>query len=137
MKHKYRTRVQGESLQVKISEIEWNIMETILFPGVFLILTIWVWMAAAGFMTFNWLTAVFMSIVTAFLTIRAYRKVKEDRTKLRAYRKGLEGERLVGEFLNSLSDCGFLYRRSREFQGILVAERKVVHHSIQEIPRGL
>ena len=52
MMHKYRTRVQGESLQVKISEIEWNIMETVLFPGVFLILTIWVWLAAVGFMTF-------------------------------------------------------------------------------------
>lgn len=104
MKHKYRTRVQGESLQVKISEIEWNITETIMYPAVFFVLTIWVWLAAVGFMTFNWLTAVFMSIVTAVLAIRAYRKVKEDRTKLKAYRKGLEGERLVGESLNSLSD---------------------------------
>ncbi len=104
MKHKYRTRVQGESLQAKISDLEWKIMETVVYPGVFLILTIWVWMAAFGFMTFNLLTAVLITAVTLVLIIRAIPKVKMIRKKLDAYRKGLEGERYVGETLNSLSD---------------------------------
>lgn len=104
MKHKYRTRVQGESLQAKISEIEWKIMEAVMYPAVFLILSVWLWMASFGLFKMNVVSAVLFTIVTVFLAVKNFRKVKELRKNLKNYRKGLEGERYVGEMLNNLGD---------------------------------
>lgn len=44
------------------------------------------------------------SVAMLVLAIRGYFKIKKTRQALKRYRKGLEGERLVGETLNRLSN---------------------------------
>lgn len=103
MQHKYRTRIQGESLQAKIREYEFKILEQVIFPLYFGIVSLFAWGLSLGWMTFNYITATICTIVMLFFIIRSYRKIKKLRWTLDKYRKGLEGERLVGETLNQLS----------------------------------
>ena len=106
MNHHYRTRIQGEGLQEKIRDIEFSIYETIMIPGFFVMLTILLWLFCLDIKWFKFdiATAIIYTIITIFLIIRAFRKVKDLRKSLNNYRKGLEGERLVGEVLNKLSN---------------------------------
>lgn len=106
MNHHYRTRVQGESLQEKIRDIEFDIYEVLMFPALFLLVTVFIWLFCLDlkWVQFNTATAVTFTIITVFLCVRAYLKVKNLRKTLKNYRKGLEGERLVGEVLNKLSN---------------------------------
>ena len=106
MNHHYRTRIQGEGLQEKIRDIEFTIYETIMIPGFFVMLTILLWLFCLDIKWFKFdiATAIIYTIITIFLIIRAFRKVTDLRKSLNNYRKGLEGERLVGEVLNKLSN---------------------------------
>lgn len=104
MIHKYRTRVQGESLQSKIRELELDVLEYFWFPTCFTVITIFAWMAYAGVTSLDLPFAIAISLVTLYLIARAFFNVRKLLRKIRAYRKGLEGERLVGETINQLSD---------------------------------
>lgn len=104
MIHKYRTRVQGESLQSKIRELEQKVFETLWYPTCFVALTVWAWLAYAGLMKFDLTLAIIITAVAVFLAIKGFFKIRKLMKTIRAYRKGLEGERLVGETINQLSD---------------------------------
>ena len=104
MKHKYRTRVQGESLQTKIRELEQKIYETIWYPTCFMALSILAWLAYVDFVKFDLIFAIMISSITAYLVIKGSFKIKTLMKIIKAYRKGLEGERLVGENINQLSN---------------------------------
>jgi len=104
MKHKYRTRVQGESLQKKIADLEFKIIETIWYPTCFFVITIWAWLFCAGLIKLDFAATITITGVTLYLVIRSILKIKKIRKQLHFYRKGLEGERLVGESLNQLSN---------------------------------
>ena len=104
MKHKYRTRIQGESLQEKIRDLEFKIPEQVVLPLYFGVVAIFAWLASIGWMVFNYISAIGLTIIFIVLSIRCYFKVKKLRRTLKFYRKGLEGERLVGETLNQLSN---------------------------------
>ena len=104
MKHKYRTRVQGESLQEKIRDNEFKVMEQVMLPAIYVVLAVLAWLIYITSFQMNFPAAVFMSVIAVVLIIRGYFKVKKTRWVLKRYRKGLEGERLVGETLNRLSN---------------------------------
>jgi len=104
MKHKYRTRVQGESLQEKIRDLEFKIPEQVVLPLYFGVVAIFAWLISAGLINFSYPSAIVVTVIFVVLSIRCYVKVKKLRRTLRFYRKGLEGERLVGETLNRLSN---------------------------------
>lgn len=104
MKHKYRTRVQGESLQEKIRDYEFKITEQFMLPVFFSAMTLFLWFVYLFSLPINLYSVIGFSIITVVFIIRAYFKVKQTRWILKRYRKGLEGERLVGETLNQLSN---------------------------------
>ena len=106
MNHHYRTRIQGEGLQEKIRGIEFDIYEACMFPVFFVIMTIFLWLFCLDlkWIQFNAITASVFTVISIIISIRSYRKVKNLRKSLNNYRKGLEGERLVGEVLNKLSN---------------------------------
>lgn len=104
MKHKYRTRVQGESLQEKIRDYEFKVMEQILLPTVYVAFAVFVWLIYVFSIQMDLFSAIVFSVIALVLVIRACFKVKKTRWVLKRYRKGLEGERLVGETLNQLSN---------------------------------
>lgn len=110
MKHKYRTRVQGESLQERIRELEFKIPEHVVLPLYFGIVAFFAWLASIGWMVFNYISAIGLTIIFIVLSIRCFVKVKELRKSLKFCRKGLEGERFVGETLNRLnSESTFVF----------------------------
>ena len=104
MNHKYRTRVQGESLQEKIREYEFKVMGQVMLPAFFVAMTLFVWYVYLASLTLDFLCAVAFTAISLLLIVRGYVKVKKIRGMLKRYRKGLEGERLVGESLNQLSN---------------------------------
>ena len=104
MKHKYRTRVQGESLQEKIRDYEFKATEHVMLPVFFTAMTIFLWFVYLFSLPINLYSVVGFSIIAVVLIVRACFKVKKTRWVLMRYRKGLEGERLVGETLNRLSN---------------------------------
>ena len=104
MKHKYRTRVQGESLQEKIRDYEFKITEQFMLPVFFSAMTLFLWFVYLFSLPINLYSVIGFSIITVVFIIRAYFKVKQTRWILKRYRKGLEGEWLVGETLNQLSN---------------------------------
>lgn len=106
MNHHYRTRIQGEGLQEKIRGIEFDIYEACMFPVFFVIMTIFLWLFCLDlkWIQFNAITASVFTVISIIISIRSYRKVKNLRKSLINYRKGLEGERLVGEVINKLSN---------------------------------
>ena len=104
MNHKYRTRVQGESLQEKIRDYEFKVMEQVMLPAIYAVLAVLAWLLYITSYQMNFPAAVLMSVIAVVLIIRGYFKIKKTRWVLKRYRKGLEGERLVGETLNRLSN---------------------------------
>ena len=104
MNHKYRTRVQGESLQEKIRDNEFKVMEQVMLPAFYAAFAVLAWLLYITSYQMNFPAAVLMSVIAVVLIIRGYFKVKKTRWVLKRYRKGLEGERLVGETLNRLSN---------------------------------
>lgn len=111
MNHRYRSRIQGESLQIRIRELENKIQESFIFPIYFSIVALFSWLIVLNVMKFDFFTAVLLSFVALGFILHAVKKVRGLLNKLRNCRKGLEGERLVGEVLNGLCDnkTSFVY----------------------------
>ena len=63
-----------------------------------------VWYVYIASLTLGFLEAITFTVISLVLIIRAFVKVRKLRGMLKRYRKGLEGERLVGESLNQLSN---------------------------------
>ena len=104
MGKKFRTHVQGESLQKKIDadyETFYGILS--LFLG-FFILTIYVWLFYFGVFELNLTFAIILTIVTVGIFIYGFRKSRRLIKHMRNCYKGMEGERLVGEMLNMMSN---------------------------------
>lgn len=91
MNHKYRTRVQGESLQEKIRDYEFKVMEYMLLPAFYAGITLFVWYIYLAAVEIDLFCAVALSIITLVFVIRGFVKVKKTRLMLKRYRKGLEG----------------------------------------------
>ena len=104
MNHKYRTRIQGESLQEKIRDYEFKVTEQVMLPAFFAALTLFMWYVYFAAVKIDLFFAVVFSIITLLLVIRAFVKVKKIRLMLKRYHKGLEGERLVGVGLRERTD---------------------------------
>ncbi len=103
MKKHYRARVQGESLQKKIRDIEFSFFEIILLPIFFGLFAIFAWAIATGLMQINYAVAIVFTIIAIIIGVRAYKKFQISKNILSKYRMGLEGERYVGEMLNKIS----------------------------------
>ena len=103
MKHKYRTRVQGESLQEKIRDYEFKVVEQYMFPAFFFVITAFLWYIYLASVQVNLFFVSLFTVAMLVLAVRGYVKIKKTKQVLKHYRKGLEGERLVGETLNRLS----------------------------------
>ena len=106
MNHHYRTRIQGEGLQERIRNIEFDIYEVCMLPVFFVMVTVFLWLFCLNlkWIQFTPITASVFTIASIIISIHSYRKVKDLRKSLNNYRKGLEGERLVGEVINKLSN---------------------------------
>ena len=104
MKHKYRSRIQGESLQLKIRDIEYDIYETYILPSYFVVVALFSWLVATKWFRYDFVSAIILTLIAIAVFIWSVVKVRKLRKKLLSYRKGLEGERLVGELLNGLCD---------------------------------
>lgn len=103
MEKHYRTRVQGETLQTKIRDLEFNFYEIVIGPIYFGILAILSWLIGFGIMSLNLVSAVILTLITIITVFRARKKYIQNCETLKKYRKGLEGERFVGEMLNKIS----------------------------------
>jgi len=104
MGNKFRTHVQGESLQKKIDadfESYWGIWAFFL---AFFLLTVFIWLFYLKVVELNLGVAVFYSILTMGVLIHGFLKYRKLFKHIRNCRKGMEGERLVGEMLNKLSN---------------------------------
>ena len=104
MGNKFRTHVQGESLQKKIDEdVEtyWGIW--LLFVAFFL-LTVFCWLFYFKVFDADFVFAVVFSIFTVIIFVHGIWKSRKLLRHARNCHKGMEGERLVGEILNKLSD---------------------------------
>ena len=103
MEKHYRTRVQGEALQTKIRDLEFNFYEIVIVPIYFGILAIFSWLIGFGIMFLNLVSALILTLITIITAFRARKKYLQNCETLKKYRKGLEGERFVGEMLNNFS----------------------------------
>ena len=104
MGKKFRTRVQGESLQKKIDvdyESYWGVW---CFFLAFFILTLYVWLFYFGVFDLNLTFAITLTVVTVGIFIYGFRKSRRLIKHMRNCYKGMEGERLVGEMLNKMSN---------------------------------
>ena len=103
MGKKFRTHVQGESLQKKIdADIEkyfciWG------FFLAFFILTLYIWLFYFGVWNITLGLAITFSVFTLGILVYGIRKSLKLFKHMRNCYKGMEGERLVGEMLNKLS----------------------------------
>lgn len=102
MSKKFRTHVQGESLQKKIDadlETYWGIWA---FFTAFLILAATFWYFYLTNSPITFVACTLYSIVALVIFIFGFRKSRKLLRHIRNCRKGMEGERLVGEILNKL-----------------------------------
>ena len=104
MGKKFRTRVQGESLQKKIDAVYESYWGIWCYFLAFFLLTIYVWLFYFGVFELNLTFAITLSVVTIGIFIYGFRKSVKLLRLMRNCRKGMEGERLVGEMLNKMSN---------------------------------
>lgn len=103
MGKKFRTHVQGESLQKKIdADFETYYCLLAMFLAFFL-LTLYIWLFYLGVWDITLGLAITFSVFTLLFFIYAVRKTLKLIKHMRNCYKGMEGERLVGEMLNKLS----------------------------------
>lgn len=104
MGKKFRTHVQGESLQKKIdADYEKYYSLWALFIA-FLLLTIYVWLFYFKVFDITLSLAITFTILTGVIFIYGFRESCRLIKHIRNCYKGMEGERLVGEMLNKLSN---------------------------------
>ena len=104
MKHKYRTRIQGESLQGYIRDLEYKIYETFMFPLFFFVMALISWLLQTKWYHNNLIMPIELSVFTILCFVWSFIKIRKIRKKLILCRKGLEGERLVGQMLEKLTN---------------------------------
>ena len=109
-KQHFRTHVQGESLELRISQLNDKIVEVLLLPMVTFVASIFIWMIYLGFMKVGFISALFMTFLLAVFSIRAFFKIREIHRQIENHQKGLDGERYVGLKLERLSsDNTFIF----------------------------
>ena len=103
MGKKFRTHVQGESLQKKIdADYEKYFCIWGYFIALF-ILTVYIWLFYFGIWKITLGLAITFSVVTLGILVYGIRKSLKLLRHIRNCYKGMEGERLVGEMLNKMS----------------------------------
>lgn len=104
MGKKFRTHVQGESLQKKI-DADYEKYFTIwgMFIA-FFVLTLYIWLFYLKVWDITLAMAIMFSVFTGIFLIYGIRKSIKLLRHIRNCYKGMEGERLVGEMLNKLSN---------------------------------
>ena len=103
MGKKFRTHVQGESLQKKIDADYESYYGIWCFFLAFFILTLYVWFFYCGVFDVTLGFAITLSVFTLGVFIYGFRKSVKLIKHIRNCYKGMEGERLVGEMLNKMS----------------------------------
>lgn len=104
MGKKFRTHVQGESLQKKIdADYERYFSIWALFIA-FFILTLYVWLFYFGVWDITFCLAMTFSITTGIILVYGIHKSRKLIKHIRNCYKGMEGERLVGEMLNKMNN---------------------------------
>lgn len=103
MGKKFRTHVQGESLQKKIDADYEKYFSIWGFFIVFFVLTIFIWLFYFGIYEVTLTLAITFSVFTGVVLIYGIRKSLRLIKHMRNCYKGMEGERLVGEMLNKLN----------------------------------
>jgi len=103
MGKKFRTHVQGESLQKKIDADYETYYGLVAMFLAFFLLTLYIWLYYFGVWKITFGHAITFSVFTVLLFIYSVRKSLKLFRHMRNCYKGMEGERLVGEMLNKLS----------------------------------
>lgn len=103
MGKKFRTHVQGESLQKKIDADYETYYGLVAMFLAFFLLTLYIWLYYFGIWEITFGHAITFSVFTVLLFIYSVRKSLKIFRHMRNCYKGMEGERLVGEMLNKLS----------------------------------
>ncbi|MBR3070388.1 nuclease-related domain-containing protein [Fibrobacter sp.] len=103
MGKKFRTRVQGESLQRKIDADYEQYFCIWGFFLAFFVLTVYIWLFYFGVWNITLGLAITFSVFTFGVLVYGIRKSLKLIRHMRNCYKGMEGERLVGEMLNKLS----------------------------------
>lgn len=103
MGKKFRTHVQGESLQKKIDADYEQYFCIWGFFLAFFILTLYIWLFYFGVWNITLGLAITFSVFTLGVLVYGIRKSLKLIRHIRNCYKGMEGERLVGEMLNKLS----------------------------------
>ena len=104
MGKKFRTHVQGESLQKKIdADYEQYFIIWGMFIAFFLV-TLYVWLFYFNVWEITLVMAITFSVVTGTILIYGIHKSRKLIRHIRNCYKGMEGERLVGEMLNKMSN---------------------------------
>lgn len=106
----YRTHIQGESLLKKVDDLKFDFLELFLRALLLLILATWTLAIYLGWIKVNLVQVVVMYAAVVFFTLQGWFKGRKILRKLRNYKKGLEGERFVGNVLNQLqSDKTYVF----------------------------
>lgn len=109
-KQHFRTHVQGESLENKIQEINANIAADIFIPFILALPTLYFWLIYLGILKVSLFLCLIFSVFFAGAIIWIIVRVKHELSEKKNCRKGLEGERFVGNLLEKLtSDKSFVY----------------------------
>lgn len=106
----YRTNVQGESLEERLRDLISSLYETLLFPAFWAIIVVYYWLIALDVIKVGVVPAVFMTIVLLIVSIKSAKKYQVIKKDIYRCRKGLEGERFVGNMISKLSsDSNFVF----------------------------
>lgn len=98
----YRTHIQGESLLKKIDDLKLDILELFLRAFLLLLLSSWTLAIYLGWIQNRLVSVITMYTATLIFTVHGVWKGRKLFRKMRNYKKGLEGERYVGNFLSRL-----------------------------------
>lgn len=99
----YRTNVQGESLEERLRDLISSLYEVLMLPAFWTVLVVYYWLIALGVIAVGIVPAVLLTVVLLVLSIRAARKYLVIKKDIYRCRKGLEGERFVGNMVSKLS----------------------------------
>ncbi len=99
-------RLPGQSLDEEIKRLMGDgVLPYILLPVVLILLTVWNWLLWYQIVAIH--KPVLLTILTAFLLGFSFLKLREYKKQIRNLKQGMEGERAVGQTLESLRSSGF------------------------------
>lgn len=99
----YRTNVQGESLEQRLRDLIDDLYKVLIYPALFLVLLAYYWLIVTGIVAVGVIPAVLMTVCFLILCVFSGKKYKEISENIRRCRKGLDGERFVGNMVSKLS----------------------------------